>query len=668
MKKVSLIVHHTDLEDAIHTLHETGMTEIINISKDDAELLKETEKASSHPEAGPCTEYELRLTRLIDILKQTQKKPTGIKAMLQPTIPERIAVEPRTLDELYSYAESILHDIEQTCISSDDQQHELQTKIDNLQEEIQKIQFLKKIDINLEDLGSSEYLHVVARTTQDLQTVKEKLQKISEDIELYSEQQGKGKECEWVIVIAAHIQQKESIEKLCREHIDSFDLAHHKGQPSFVLKSLHQQITDLQRKQQELREVLSNYAASHLHDLFVLREEINLERIRKEISKNFVKTTSTYVIKAWVLEENEDILKQKLIDKTNDSIIYESKIPSVNPDNPPTYIKIPKWAKSFQTFLELFATPRYNELNPTVPMGIFFILFFGLMLGDGGYGLVILLLSLFGYFYLGKASPMLRTFSFLGIWLGLATTIVGLLTNSFFGDFIPRFIYNNLNQPIYSLTIAGMHLPIESLRNPLILLTIALLFGLIHMNLGILLAIIQSARNKKYKELVTNHISWILLEIGGGLLIAESLLKLVTLGTMELYLAAIFVVIGLILRLIHAGPLGFFDITGFVGDWLSYARLLALGLATAGMALAFNIVAKLFADMIPIQIIGIIVMSILLVLLHVINLGLQALGAGVHSLRLQYVEFFNRFYEGGGHKFKPFSMKRRYTTIKKGVK
>jgi V/A-type H+-transporting ATPase subunit I len=187
------------------------------------------------------------------------------------------------------------------------------------------------------------------------------------------------------------------------------------------------------------------------------------------------------------------------------------------------------------------------------------------------------------------------------------------------------------------------------------------------MNLGILLAMIQTARNKQYKELVTNHISWILLEIGGGLLIAESLLKLLTLGTMEFYLAGIFVAIGLILRLINAGPLGFFDITGFVGDWLSYARLLALGLATGGMAIAFNIVAQLFSSMIPIEIIGIILMSILLILMHTVNLGLQALGAGVHSLRLQYVEFFNRFYEGGGHKFKPFSIKRKYTTLKKGV-
>ena len=104
------------------------------------------------------------------------------------------------------------------------------------------------------------------------------------------------------------------------------------------------------------------------------------------------------------------------------------------------------------------------------------------------------------------------------------------------------------------------------------------------------------------------------------------------------------------------------DITGYIGDWLSYARLLALGLGTTGMALAFNIVAQIIPDMIPV--VGIIFVPIILIIAHAANLGLQTLGAGVHSLRLQYVEFFNRFYEGGGHEFKPFSIKRKYTKIK----
>jgi V/A-type H+-transporting ATPase subunit I len=191
---------------------------------------------------------------------------------------------------------------------------------------------------------------------------------------------------------------------------------------------------------------------------------------------------------------------------------------------------------------------------------------------------------------------------------------------------------------------------------------IALIFGLTHLNLGIILAIYQSYKNKEYKALITQHFSWIPIQIGGGLLIGSSLLHLGDLGTLEFYGAMILFAVGIILRLIHAGPLGFFDITGYIGDWLSYARLLALGLGTTGMALAFNIVAQIIPSMIPI--VGIIFTPIILIIAHAANLGLQTLGAGVHSLRLQYVEFFNRFYEGGGKRFQPFSIKRKYTKIK----
>jgi V/A-type H+-transporting ATPase subunit I len=342
-------------------------------------------------------------------------------------------------------------------------------------------------------------------------------------------------------------------------------------------------------------------------------------------------------------------------------VICNFETPSTNPDNPPVHLKTPEWAKPFRTFLDLFATPKYNEIDPMIFMSIFFVLFFGIMLGDAGYGLLLLALSIFGYFKFDKISETIKSWSFMGIWLALVTIVVGTLTNSFFGDLIPRFFFNNPDQQLYSLTIAGTHFPIEPLRDPLVILTMSLLFGLIHLNIGIILAMYQSYKRKDYSSFVVKHFSWIPLQLGGGLLIGALLLKMWELGAIEFYFAAILVIIGFILRMKDAGPLGFFDITGYIGDWLSYARLLALGLGTTGMALAFNIVAQIIPQMIPV--VGIIFTPIILILAHTANLGLQTLGAGVHSLRLQYVEFFNRFYEGGGKKFEPFSIERKYTRI-----
>jgi V/A-type H+/Na+-transporting ATPase subunit I len=288
--------------------------------------------------------------------------------------------------------------------------------------------------------------------------------------------------------------------------------------------------------------------------------------------------------------------------------------------------------------------------------------FFGIMLGDAGYGLVILILSLYGYFKIGKHSDLIREWSFMGLWMGVVTTITGLLTNSFFGDLIPRFFYeyDTVIPPLYSLDLFGLHLPANSIKDPISILVIALLFGLLHLNVGVILGLIQSLKRKNYKEAFTVKFCWIPLQLGGGMLIGYFILDFQISDTL-FYIAAVLVLIGILQLFIAEGPIGFFGITGYVGDWLSYARLLALGLATAGMALAFNVVAELLGEMIPF--IGIIITIILLVFAHMINLGLQALGAGIHSLRLQYVEFFNRFYEGGGHEFTPFKMKRRYTKI-----
>jgi len=661
MKKVSIIVHQDYLENVVESLHKTGLIQIINISKEEPLILKEAEKADMHPEAANCTNYELRLTRLIDILKKTQKTTSGIKAMFRPKLPEIKTVEEGSLDVLYSYTEGILHEIEQNILFYEKNLNELNDQIEKINEKILNVNYLTDFELNISDIGESTYIFSVAGITTDLQSIKEELEKV-ENSEFYSKQFGSGKKREWVVVIATHISEKEKVEKIVREKITIFNLSDLSGSPKIALKNLEEQKIKIENEKKQILVKLREYASENLHDLLAAREELKIERVRREVSQDFAKTRSTYILKGWALEKNEKELETLVNNVSNNYAIYTSEKPSMNPDNPPVYLETPGWAKAFRSLLEMFATPKYNEIDPVIFMGIFFVLFFGIMLGDAGYGLIILFLSIFGYIKFSKYSDMIKDWSFMGIWLGLITTIVGFLTNSFFGDLIPRFFFNNPNQQLYSLTISGIHLPVESLRDPLTILVIALIFGLIHLNVGILLAIVQSLRNKNYKSLITKHFSWVPLQTGGGLLIGAMLLRLWTLGKMEFYFSAILVVIGLILRFIDAGPLGFFDITGYVGDWLSYARLLALGLATTGMALAFNIVGEIIPQMIPV--IGIVLVPIILIIAHIANLGLQTLGAGVHSLRLQYVEFFNRFYEGGGKKYTPFLIKRKYTKLK----
>lgn len=665
MKKTTILVHQNYVEDVIKKLHETGLMEIINISKEKPELLENNETPAVSPEASICANYELRLSRIIDILNKIKPKKTGIKAFLNPEIPEKKTVEDRSLEEIYSNIEGVLAEIENQIIDTDKKIMEINEQISNINNDITQLNYLKNFDLDISDIGESEYLFIKTGRTKDIEKLREQIKEL-EKTDVFSRQFGSGKKAEWAVVLISHISEKNMLEKICRENISEFTFnVVSSGLPTELIKSLENQKKNIEKEKGKMVSQLQGFAKKQLTMLLALREEIQLERIRLEVAKNFGKTHSTYIISGWILEKNQDLIKNILEPVAKGFIDFDFKAPSINPDNPPTYIETPKWADGFKSLLSMFALPKYNEINPTIFMGFFFIVFFGIMLGDAGYGLVILFLSIFGCFKLGKNSELLKTWSFMGIWMGIVTTIFGFLTNSFFGDFIPRFFYDDPNIPLYSLNLGGIHLPLNSIKDPLTILAIALIFGLIHLNLGVLLAIYQAYKRKEYKKMLTSHLCWIPLQIGGGLLISKFILD-VELSATIFYIALLLVVIGIIQLFASAGPIGFFDITGYVGDWLSYARLLALGLATTGMALAFNVISQLMGNMIPV--VGIAVMIILLLIAHIVNLGLQSLGAAIHSLRLQYVEFFNRFYEGGGHEFSPFKIKRRYTKkIEEGI-
>ncbi|MDH7507611.1 MAG: V-type ATPase 116kDa subunit family protein, partial [Candidatus Thermoplasmatota archaeon] len=588
MKKVTLIVHQNYLEEVIKNLYETGLIEIINITKENKEILEKAEKGEITQDVEICTEYELRLTRLIDILNKVKTKKTGLKAFINPELPKVKSIKERPLDEIFLDSNKLLDEIEKNILELENKKIELDEKLEKIKFDIDQLNFLKDFEFDISHIGVSNYLIVKAGKTNDIDTLKNEIDKIDNALIFYK-QFVINKKPEWAVLIAAYISEKEKIEKISHEKITEFKFNVTEGIPKLLVNSLKNNIKEIEKHKKVIILKLQDYIKNQLNDLLALREEIQLERIKKEISKNFAKTKTTYIIQGWILEKDEKNLKKSVENVSKDYLVYNSEKPSENPDNPPTYIKTPKWAEGFKSLVKMFAYPKYNEINPTIIMGVFFILFFGFMLGDAGYGLIILLLSIYGYKKIGKYSKLICNWSFMGIWMGITAIIIGLLTNSFFGDLIPRFIYGDPTELLYRVNIAGITLPANSIKDPITILIIALIFGLIHLNVGVVLGLIQAFKRKKYKEAFTIKFCWIPLQIGGGLLISYFILN-IELSNMLFYLAIVLTIIGLIQLFISQGPIGFFNITGYVGDWLSYARLLALGLATSGMALAFNVV------------------------------------------------------------------------------
>jgi len=658
MKKTSLITHAKYLDQLVTSLHESGLMQITDIHRETPKRLQENniEKASMEPEAGECATYELRLTRIIKILSPfVAKQRGGMKSLLHPKTVEKKQVKPHSVQTLLKNASVLLNKLEERVVASDEKMNELDTRLKGLDEDINTLKLLLSFDLDCAWLGESQYLQIKAGITPDILGLQDALKNV--DVEILSREKKKKKEKEWIVILLAH--RETDLGKTYKQFFEEFTLGQMWGKPIALLQSHQSDKKKIIQEKKDIVSSLQNLHGTYITDLLALREEITLEKIRKETPMKFAKTHQTYLIDGWVLARDIAPLQNLVNRSTHQYSECLFSDPSANPDDVPIHLGMPPWAQPFKTFLNLFALPRYNEINPSILMGISFIIFFAIMLGDAGYGLLILILSLVGYLRLGKHSTFIKEWSFIGIWLGISTTIAGFMFNGFFGDFIPRFIYGDPKMLLYTWG----PLPIDALHKPVTILLISLILGLAHLNIGILLGLYQNIKHKLFRDVIKKQIPWFFLQIGGGALVGYTMLHLWNLSTLALGIAGLFTGIGLLGRVMNSGALSFFDVTGFVGDWLSYTRLLALGLATAGMALAFNIVADVFSQIIPV--IGVIFLPIILVVAHFANFILQSLGAAIHSLRLQYVEFFNRFYEGGGREFSPFKIKRKYTEVKK---
>jgi V/A-type H+-transporting ATPase subunit I len=667
MSKVSILVHRDELNQLVDRLHESGLMQITEIRHEHPELLKELEPASMDPEVSNCASYELRLSRIIEILDRFYPKPKGIKALLHPEIVKPKRVSWRALEEIYKDAAALLDKVENKIIETEQQINKVREKSSFFDHQAELVKDLIEFNFDLAYLGKGEWAEIKAGKVDDLASLKEAISGI--EVELFSRERKKGRKRYNVVVLCFHKADEEIVSNRIKKIFSEYKLEGIKGKPLVALKSFVEEKDKLEREKQEaIAELQSIYEAEN-RDLLALKEEISIQKERKEAPVNFAKSNFTYLIKGWSLKRDVDKLKKVAKESTQDQFAFLSQEAETNPDGPPIYLEQSSWVKPFKPLLTLFALPKYDEIDPTPFLGIVFAIFFGLMLGDAGYGLILLSLSLLGLLKFAKLSPTLKQWSYIGLWLGITTTLAGFVFGNFFGNLLQTFWPNYFPEgKLYPSTIKGISFPfpIDAIHKPMLVLGIMLVVGLIHLNIGFGIATYQNWNRRHYKEILFRQDPWFILQPAGGLLICEYIIhwpkgfKLSPEAEI-LTLAGVLVGVGLIFA--GKGIIGFFDITGFVGDLLSYTRLLALGLATSGIAIGFNMVGKFMPKIIGSALIGLPITILILSIGHIFNLAIQSLGAGIHSLRLQYVEFFNRFYEGGGKEFTPFKVKRQYTSL-----
>lgn len=415
-----------------------------------------------------------------------------------------------------------------------------------------------------------------------------------------------------------------------------------------TLNSARAQLDDSSKKAQEL--------AQHVPRLqIILDHYTNLIR-REQAQADAPATMCTILLEGWVKQRDLDCLA-KIVSEFEAATLTRLQ---PDPDEQvPVDIENPAVVRPFEVITRLYGMPRYLEVDPTALLAPFFALFFGICLGDAGYGLVLIAVMLL---FIKKAQADKRF-----LWLlwacGILTAVVGALTGSWFGDAIQQFA--PALEPVRQKMMW-----FDPFQKPMQLFLISIALGYIQIMTGLFTALIWNIKQRNLVAAVFDQLAWIGL-INSVVILAFSRSGVLPAGLQAAGLVAIGCAIALVVGSHREGGWGarigmglynVFSSIFYIGDLLSYLRLMGLCMVSAGLAMAINLMAGIAKD-IPFGI-GVVASLAVFVGGHIFNLVMSALGAFVHTLRLQYVEFFPKFFVGGGKAFEPLAKQYRYVYIK----
>jgi V/A-type H+-transporting ATPase subunit I len=435
------------------------------------------------------------------------------------------------------------------------------------------------------------------------------------------------------------------------------------------LKDAEGDIHKLQDELNKLRVEIEARTRENLRTLILFREALSAEAERLSVLAKAGEAKYVRLIEGWVPEDNIQAATSEL--RENVGYVFIDTRKPERAEEPPTRMRNASTVRPFEVVVNLFGTPKYREWDPTPVIAYSFALFFGIMLGDVVYAALLMVFARFGLKILtdNPQSEGFKLFQRIIYISGSVGLVIGLLTGSYLGNFYSFF-------GIESLTISEtIH---HWLSSPVYFIGLSLIIGLVHVNIAHVLALIRGRREGQ-KAVVPNKVGLFLLEIGAIPYIMHVILgmhlPLLTdpMYTYLIFVAALGVVLIVASTIIERGLfLGsifwLFDVTGILGDVMSYARLAGVGLATYYLAYAFNLMATLLHGMVPAGVFRLIVGSLIFVLVllagHILNLVLTAITCFVHSLRLCFVEFLFKFFEGGGRAYSPFRLRSRPASVK----
>ena len=468
-----------------------------------------------------------------------------------------------------------------------------------------------------------------------------------------------GPEQHYVCVICLRTEQQQAVEALRAFSYSPLALTGLRGTAAENISAAEDQLTALAEKKAELSRQIASHGDQR-GEMKLCADRMGLLVFRSEAADKLVGTESAVALSGWITAPDEARLEEAL-GKYNCAWELEDPDPD-KPEEVPIQLKNNAVTSPYSMVTEMYSLPAYNGLDPNPFVMPAFALFFGIMFADMAYGLIMFLV---GLIVLKKARPKGGTKQLMSLLLqcGITTFIMGFLTGGFFGDavsvvgsifgkewtLVPTFGTIRIGDSI------AIDLPLNLLEgnNPLYVLIAAMGLGVIHLAIGVGIGVYLNIKDHNWLD-VAADLSWWVMFVGLALLVLGK-------GAVVLYIGIAIMVVTAFLKGKGFGRItGIFSavyngVTGYLGDILSYSRLMALMLAGSVIASVFNQLGSLGGIwlFIPVFLIG-----------HALNFGLNIIGCFVHTMRLQFLEFFGKWYRDGGQPFRPLKMETKFVDIK----
>ena len=620
MKKMTLIAHADQKSAVLKDLQNLGAVEIV--STDLEELT-----AANAPQR--LDELEKRLSDIHEALDFIRKYDEDKPSFFTP----KPAISKTALNHMHEKL-SETDDVIQKIKQFSDEINTLKTRKHRLKNKLLQLEPYEKFDAPLESICDNRYTTCLLGTipTESEEAFQHIYKEYQESAYFEKIDEHKGLVSIYVVL------HQQADEKLTGElKYIGFSEAYIKDLYGTPRDLIFDYESELKTLREEAREY-DNKGKKFIGDqplLKTVEDYLTNEIARERCIEKLGETGVTFMLEGWIVADDQDRIESSILQAAPESYI-DFREPAKG-EIPPSAFVNKKIVAPFEAVTNMYSVPSSKEIDPNFLMSIFYFIIFGMMIADFAYGIILTLGALL-VLKLKKPTGMFRKITTVIMICGISTALWGL----FFGT-------------IFS--IDGIPSIINPLEDAMSMLILCLGVGVLHLLFGLGIGAYTNIKNGKIKDAIFDHISWMMVLIGGILIAVGG-----TAATVGPYLAIAGVVILVFTQGRHkkgilgkavGGLASIYNVTGYVSDILSYCRIFGMGLATTVIAMVFNTIASLFMGSAVGYIIGILVLTVG----HVFNIAVNTLGAFVHTARLQYIEFFSKFYEGGGHAFMPLGIR-----------